>query len=151
PRWAVFETARAAAAKSLAAELLPAALTGDVPFDSLAPAFQRAFYQKWLAEVVQARDPLRAFNTLTHEQRVAEFRKLDQRVLLENRFSLVANLREDVQKKLQTPEAAAAMGILRPQLVRQRGLSPLRQTLQKAGPAIRAIKPCFMMSPLSVA
>ena len=34
---------------------------------------------------------------------------------------------------------------------RQRCLSPLRATLQHAEAAIRAIKPCFMMSPLSVA
>ena len=43
------------------------------------------------------------------------------------------------------------MPILRRELVRQRGLSPLRQTMHHAGAAIRAIKPCFMMSPLSVA
>jgi very-short-patch-repair endonuclease len=150
-RWAVFETARAAAARGLAAELLPPAMQGDVPFDGLAPAFRRAFLQKWLGEVVQARDPLRAFSTLTHEQRVAEFRRLDERVLLENRISLVANLREEVQRRLQEPQAAGAMPVLRRELVRQRGLSPLRQTMRQAGAAIRAIKPCFMMSPLSVA
>jgi very-short-patch-repair endonuclease len=151
PRWAVFETARAAAARGLAAELLPPAMTGDVPFEALGAAFRRAFLQKWLGEVVQAREPLRAFATLTHEQRVAEFRRLDERVLLENRIGLVANLREEVQRRLQEPEAAAAMPVLRRELVRQRGLSPLRQTMRQAGAAIRAIKPCFMMSPLSVA
>src|SRR5579859_3054438 len=151
PRWAVFETARAAAAAGLPAEMVPAGLSGDVPFEDLVPAFQRAFYQKWLGEVVQAREPLRAFHTLTHEQRAAEFRRLDERVLLENRISLVALLREEVQQRLQEPEAAAAMPVLRRELVRQRGLSPLRQTMHHAGAAIRAIKPCFMMSPLSVA
>src|SRR5579859_5874000 len=150
-RWGVFETARAAAARGLAAELLPPAMNGDVPFEGLAPAFRRAFDQKWLGEVVQARDPLRGFNTLTHEQRVAEFRRLDERVLLENRITLVAGLREEVQRRLQEPDAAAAMPVLRRELVRQRGLSPLRQTMRQAGAAIRAIKPCFMMSPLSVA
>jgi very-short-patch-repair endonuclease len=43
------------------------------------------------------------------------------------------------------------MPFLRRELARQRRLSPLRQTMQHAGAAIRAIKPCFMMSPLSVA
>jgi hypothetical protein len=72
PRWAVFESARAAAARGLAAELLPAAMSGEVPFAGLAPAFRRAFLQKWLGEAVQAREPLKTFATLTHEQRVAE-------------------------------------------------------------------------------
>ncbi|MEP7356681.1 MAG: DUF4011 domain-containing protein, partial [Anaerolineales bacterium] len=151
PRWAVFETARAQAARGLAAELLAPALAGEVAFAELPAAFERAFYQKWLAEVVQAREPLRAFNTLTHEQRVDEFRKLDERVLLENRVALVAHLREAVQQRLRQAEAAAAMPFLRREMARQRGLSPLRATLHHAGAAIRAIKPCFMMSPLSVA
>src|SRR5205085_10936067 len=95
--------------------------------------------------------PLRAFNTLTHEQRIAEFRQLDERVLLENRAQLVRRLRDHVQAQLRTPEAAAALPFLRGQLARQRGLSPLRTTFQRSYAAIRAIKPVFLMSPLTVA
>ncbi len=36
-------------------------------------------------------------------------------------------------------------------MAKQRNHSPLRKTLRHAEPAIRAIKPCFLMSPLSVA
>ena len=36
-------------------------------------------------------------------------------------------------------------------MAKQRNLSPLRETLRDAEPAIRAIKPCFLMSPLTVA
>src|SRR5262245_24173603 len=36
-------------------------------------------------------------------------------------------------------------------MAKQRNLSPLRRTLRDAEPAIRAIKPCFLMSPLTVA
>ncbi|HYX40151.1 MAG TPA: AAA domain-containing protein, partial [Pyrinomonadaceae bacterium] len=50
-----------------------------------------------------------------------------------------------------TPEAAAALPFLRGQLARQRGLSPLRTTFQRSYAAIRAIKPVFLMSPLTVA
>ena len=151
PRWAAFETARARAAGGLAAELLAPAMAGELPFSDLPNAFARAFYQKWLGEVVQAREPLRAFHTLTHEQRVAEFRQLDERVLEENQVALVARLREHVQQQLRAGPAAVAMPFLRREMARQRGLSPLRKTMQHAEAAIRAIKPCFMMSPLSVA
>jgi very-short-patch-repair endonuclease len=151
PRWAAFETARARAAGGLAGEVLGPAMTGDIPCDHLRDAFARAFYQKWLAEVVQAREALRSFHSLTHEQRLAEFRELDRRVLLENQAALVAKLRERVQQQLRSGPAAAAMPFLRREMSRQRGLSPLRRTMQHAEAAIRAIKPCFMMSPLSVA
>jgi very-short-patch-repair endonuclease len=151
PRWAAFEAARAAAAQGLAAEALPETMLGQVPFAQLAPAFLRAFYQRLLAAAMQAREPLRGFHTLTHEQRIAEFRDLDRRVLLENRAALVARARERVQTALRTEQASAAMPFLRREMARQRGLSPLRRTMHQAEAAIRAIKPCFMMSPLTVA
>jgi very-short-patch-repair endonuclease len=151
PRWATFEAARQAVAQGLATEVLRACLSGDFPFKVLRATFLRAFYQKWLSAIIQSRPELRGFNTMTHEQRVKEFRQLDRRVLEENQVALIAGLREEAQRRLQMPNAIDAMPVLRRELARQRGLSPLRQTLKRAFAAIRAIKPCFMMSPLSVA
>ena len=151
PRWAAFEAARQTVAGGLAGELLPAAMRGELPFGDLSRAFRRAFWLKWLTAVVRARPALERFHTLAHEERVAEFRQLDQRVLLENRAALVGQLRDRVQHALRAPEAAAALPALRAQMARQRGHAPLRVTMQRAAPAIRAIKPCFLMSPLTAA
>jgi very-short-patch-repair endonuclease/DNA polymerase III delta prime subunit len=151
PRWAAFEHIRAKVAAGLAAELLEVAMRGEIAFSDLALAFRRAFFGRWLSEVVQQREPLRVFNTLTHEQRIAEFKKLDERVLLENRASLVRRLRDRVQAQLLTQEAVDTLPFLRGQLARQRGLAPLRTTFKRSYAAIRAIKPVFLMSPLTVA
>ncbi|HYY98486.1 MAG TPA: DUF4011 domain-containing protein, partial [Pyrinomonadaceae bacterium] len=151
PRWAAFEMVRAKVVVGLAGELLDPAMKGEVGFADLAPAFRRAFFQKWLAEVVERREPLRSFTTLTHEQRVAEFKRLDERVLQENRAGLVRLLRDRVQAQLQTKETVDTLPFLRKQLALQRGLSPLRTTLRRSFAAVRAIKPVFMMSPLTVA
>jgi very-short-patch-repair endonuclease len=43
------------------------------------------------------------------------------------------------------------VGVLRAEMARRRGHMPIRQLMQKAGPAIQALKPVLMMSPLSVA
>lgn len=151
PQWAAFESTRRIGADSLAGEILPEAMAGNIAFSNLAPAFLRAFYSKWLTDVVRQRRALEQFHTLTHEERLAEFRQLDQRVLVENRTALVARLRDRTQEELRRPEVALGMQFLRNQLTRQRGHAPLRRTMQRAGAAIRAIKPCFMMSPLTVA
>jgi hypothetical protein len=151
PRWAAFEQSRAKVAAGLAAELLDAGMRGEVAFADLAASFRRAFLQRWLGLVVEQRESLRRFNTLTHEQRVAEFRALDERVLVENRAELVRLLRDRVQAGLRAPESVECLRFLRPQLTRQRGLSPLRTTFQKSYAAIRAIKPVFLMSPLTAA
>ena len=151
PRWAAFEAARRAVDAGIARPLLPAAMAGELPMAALAPAFRRAFWLRWLAVAVTARPPLARFATLTHEERVAEFRRLDERVFQENRAALVGQLRERVQHRLREGDAAAAMPVLRREIARQRGHAPLRRTLTQADAAVRAIKPCWMMSPLTVA
>ena len=151
PRWAAFEGARQAIASGIAAELLGEAMRGAVSFELLPDAFLRAFYMAWLAEVVQARPPLARFDALTHEQRIAEFRRLDREVLAENQAALTARLRDRAQERLQDTGAREALPFLQREMAKQRNHSPLRKTLRHAEPAIRAIKPCFLMSPLSVA
>lgn len=151
PRWAGYEVSRSHVAAGPAAELLPQALAGEVAFSNLASAFRRAFYQKWLDGVVRERPLLREFHTLAHEQRVEEFQHLDRRLLLDNRHKLVGELRDRTQALLLRPENTAGLGFLRGQLNRQRGHAPLRRTLREAGSTIRCIKPCFLMSPLTVA
>ena len=151
PQWAAFEAARQMVERGLAGDLLPAVMSGQVAFRELAPAFLRAFYMKWLAKVVQEREGLARFSTLTHEERVNEFKRLDERVLKENRAALVGQLRDRIQYQLQQPEAAAQLPYLRREMARQRQLAPLRRTMKQAEAAVRAIKPCFMMSPLTAA
>ena len=80
-----------------------------------------------------------------------EVKRVDQRVLKENRAALVSQLRDRIQHQLQQPEAAAQLPYLRREMARQRQLAPLRRTMKQAEAAVRAIKPCFMMSPLTVA
>jgi very-short-patch-repair endonuclease len=151
PQWAAFEGARQVVAQGLAAELIPAVLKGDLSFEDLPRTFLRSFYMKWLATVVQERSALARFSTLTHEQRVSEFKQLDQRVLFENRAALVSQLRDRTQHQLQQPHINECLPHLKREMARQRRHSPLRRTMKQAGEAIRVIKPCFMMSPLTVA
>ncbi len=151
PAWAAFEGARQAASRTLAAHVLAPALAGEVPFDVLERAFLRAFWTRFLTEAVRARPALERFHALAHEQRIAEFQELDRRVLVENRARLVRTLRARVQERLREPAAAECLPYLRGQMTRQRGIAPLRSTLRRAGAAVLAIKPCLMMSPLTVA
>ena len=151
PRWAAFEQARSKVATSIAAELLPALQKGELPAADLVRVFRRAFFQCWLNEAMQQRESLRTFHTLPHEERIAEFRRLDEQVLSENRRTLVGKRRNRTQQAIQGKELSDSLSFLRHQLTLQRGLAPLRITLKRSLPAVRAIKPVFMMSPLSVA
>ena len=151
PRWAAFESVRQKIEKSFAEEILNWVIGGQISFADLSNVFRRAFYQKWLTQVVQERPELREFHTLTHEQRVKEFQDLDEKILRQNQSNLTGQMRGSLQANLQQPKIKEQMLVLRTQLNRQRGLNPLRLTMRRCLDAIRAIKPCFMMSPQTVA
>jgi very-short-patch-repair endonuclease len=106
---------------------------------------------KWLSEVVRERPPLLKFHAITHEQRVAEFQRLDKAILAENRATLIGQLRDRVQNSVQADPALSQMPLLQREIAKQRAHAPLRRTMRSSGDAIVAIKPCLMMSPLTVA
>ena len=91
------------------------------------------------------------FHLGTHEERVREFQELDRAVLKENRASIVALQRAAVQNRMAALHDTAGLRFLRSQMTRQRGHAALRRTLREAHEPIRAIKPCFLMSPVTVA
>ena len=151
PRWATFESLRKAAMESIAQPAMRAVMEGALNVDQCAEAFERAFYQKWLDELLSERPLLRRFSAIAHEQRVKEFADLDQRVLRENQAHLLTRLQEDRRAKLITQECKDSLPFLQREIARQRRGSSLRAIVRGAEPALRALKPCFLMSPLSVA
>lgn len=155
-RWAAFERTRQEAALTSAADHVAIAMRNsgadtDVPFGSLPDVFRRAVLENFLEEVIESRAPLREFSTLTHEERIKEFQRLDEWILEENGATIVAKLRNSTQDRLQTDAARMGLPFLQREMAKQRNIAPIRRVLQNAEATIRAIKPCFLMSPLTVA
>lgn len=151
PKHAAFEDARSQAIGTIAGELIPLAMSGRTTFADLPAAFLRAFYMQWLANVVSERPALLHFHTVNHEHRISEFQRLDRAILAENQARLIGQMRDRMQASVQSDSALSQMPYLQREIARQRGHAPLRQTMRLAGDAIVAIKPCLMMSPLTVA
>ena len=150
-RWGALVAAEHDVRETIAMPLLPLVETGRVVATDLTRAFLRAFWFAWLARAVESRPALARFQALTHDQRVREFQDLDRRVIEDNRVRLTASLRARVQGRLREPQVEAAMPVLRREMAKQRNHRPIRETLRHADAAVRAIKPVFLMSPLSVA
>jgi very-short-patch-repair endonuclease len=149
--WAAFENVRQKIRTSFAFEVLDWIASGQVSLPNISRCLERAFYQRWLNDVFEVRPQLREFHAVTHEQRIKEFQELDQKILLQNRKNIISTLRSHLQQALQTPEISQQMLDLRSQLRRQRGIMPLRVLMKRCFSVINAIKPCFMMSPQTVA
>ena len=85
-----------------------------------------------------------------HENRIREFKDLDKKILVLNRKRIYQRLNSNIPKIFGGTENPQAK-ILAGEFTRKSGHMPVRKLLEKAGGMIKQIKPCFMMSPLSIA
>ena len=108
-----------------------------------------------VAELENQKEPiLKGFSSEAHSKIISDFRKLDD--------ELRAVASYDVSSKLMDKHVPAGttgrlvgdlteLALLRHEIGKQRRHLPIRKLVHRAGKALTALKPCFMMGPLSVA
>ncbi len=130
------------------APVLDALWDGSVDPTDVEAVVDRSLHQAWW-DAWLAADPARAaFRGAHHADLVQRFRQLDGASLGVTRQLTVATL------AARMPDERAPgdqMALLRRQLQLKRRHKPLRVLFQEAGDVLRALKPCVLMSPLSVA
>ena len=164
--WNEFETAMSSCTASSLDGFLSASRAADLGADELVPAFARLVAWKQLAEAYRDAPAVGKFGIRRHEQILSEFQALDEQLMAEAQTATrhSANRRQDVVRKACAARFTHA-GQLDPvtrsgrdevKLIykehekRTRHL-PLRKLLPQIPRMLTAVKPCFLMSPLSVA
>ena len=121
---------------------------GKISPSDLMECFERIYYEQMLRWISQAKPELARFDGIHHEAKVAEFRRLDcERLKLAKHRTMAAHF----QGMPSCSAGVGATGIIRAEMERKRGHRSIRRLLKEAGSVVQAIKPVFMMSPLSVA
>jgi very-short-patch-repair endonuclease len=83
-----------------------------------------------------------------------DYRSLDAQVMEHRRATIAAKLlqqRPPEGRQSGLKSEITEMSLLRAEMAKQRRHIPIRQLVLRAGKALQALKPCFMMGPLSVA
>ena len=130
------------------ATLVPLIEEGHLGPDDVRDAFDRVFHTQMLRRVVGIHPAIGRFEGGVHGRKVDEFRGLDRERLKLARYRV---LKRHFEGLPATGTSIGASGILRAEMERKRGHRTVRRLLREAGPVVQAIKPVFMMSPLSVA
>ena len=110
-------------------------------------AYRRAWFEAQLERAYSERRALVDFNTNGHLHIIQRFRDLDLLSIEYNR----ARLAYAHWNRLPTQDAGGQLGVLRREVAKKTRHIPIRVLMERAGNAIQAIKPVFMMSPLSIA
>ncbi len=122
-----------------------------VPFPQWSEVFLRQFYRLWFEAACRQR-PLLAARTAADLDALAErFRQLDREWLQTSRARLVAEIDARRPGPARTASRSSRLALLQAEIRRRRGIKPLRQLLRLCGDAVQSLKPCFLMSPISVA
>jgi very-short-patch-repair endonuclease len=109
--------------------------------------FQTAYYEALIRHVFLRYQDLAEFDGQSHEQWIGEFRNLDQARIEMARRDVAAAHYDAIPRN----SAGGDMAVLRGEIQKKRNHRPIRRLMKDAGTAILAIKPVFMMSPISIA
>lgn len=131
--------------------LVEAAEAGSVTLPDL-PMYFEYSYACWFLQKKMDREPLLCrFTGVDHERKIREFREADERFQSLTREYVVAKLCSRVPSGAVPTGPDSELGTLRREVQRQRGHMPLRRLVQSLPSLLPKLKPCLLMSPLSVA
>jgi very-short-patch-repair endonuclease len=119
--------------------------------DEALQAFQRQFYRLWLDESLAAWPEFGQLHGADLERLIDRFRQADRRWLNTSRERLIAMADARRPQKGQSSAKTSRLGQLEAEVRRKRGLKPIRKLFAQLGDVVQALKPCYMMSPMSAA
>ncbi len=148
--WSQYSNTKKACMNSPASLFIKTIEKRNIKKDDVKPLVLGNFADSLLNIVFNENDTLATFIGELHENRIAEFKDLDRKIINLNRKRIFNKLNSQIPKiygAANDPEAKVLAG----EFTRKSGHLPVRTLLEKAGGAIKKIKPVFMMSPLSIA
>jgi len=126
--------------------------SGDVALDELSTFFDFSYKNWWLKKIVDKEPLLSNFSGVTHEHKIFEFKKIDEQFQKLTQSYIVAKLCGHIPSELEiTGVLNAEVAFLRREAQKQRQHKPIRQLINQSRNILCRVKPCLLMSPLSVA
>ncbi|MDH4561246.1 MULTISPECIES: DUF3320 domain-containing protein [unclassified Pseudomonas] len=148
--WSAWCKVRDEAASVGLRPLIQALETGLVVQGTIKKVFQANYARWWLNATVDQEPTIRNFVSVEHEQRIRDFRALDEKFTALTRDLLRARLCAE----LPTPDSvtqASEWGVLRHEISKKTRHKPLRELISTIPAALAKLTPCMLMSPLSIA
>lgn len=147
-RWTAFAGRIAHAQTCGLKPLADVLLDGQISAPEIVPVFEHAYYEAVRRDLFARLPALKSFDGELQDRTVARFRELD--------VARIELAREEIahrhwQAMPRGGSGIGPLGVVNGELAKRRNLLPIRQLLEKGGPAVQALKPIFMMSPMSVA
>ena len=131
---------------------LTAKLTApDCTVTGAAACFEKAFFSRWITVQLEKIPAVKGFHKRIHEQKLEHFISLDKGQQLTARKRIRQKIISTFPDQYNVVRAGSEMGILNHEMNKKMRIMPLRKLFRSIPNLLLTLKPCLMMSPLSVA
>jgi len=147
-RWVAYHVRRRRVESAGLAGVVAQVDSGQIAASQAMAQCERAYYDALVRDAFRRHSGLAAFDGGSHEQLLRRFRQLDEaRIELARQEVAMAHF----ERIPRAGSDVGEVGLVRREIQKKRRHLPIRKLLAQAGRAVQAIKPVFMMSPISVA
>ncbi len=145
--WTLFRAACRELERLGAAALVDGVLAGRVTVAGLRPAWEKALRRAWVYGRFESDPALASFRGQQQDALLLRFRALDR----EAQQVAQREIRARLAARLPDPTAPGQMEVLRRELRKRRAHMPVRRLFADLRDVLLRLKPCVLMSPLTVA
>ena len=129
--------------------LLDFLLERNTPTHEIAGTFLKAFYTQWIDSIIHDDPVLMDFSRLPHDEAVKQFKEKDRLTFEINKTKIKTKL-SAMRPGLDMVARGSSISVLLREGEKKRKQKGIRKLFFEIGDLVQLIKPCFLMSPLSV-
>jgi very-short-patch-repair endonuclease len=150
--WCVWQLNKSKAYENGLQGLVDCVERGDVTLNELTTFFDFSYKNWWIKKIIDNEPLLSNFSGVTHEYKISEFKKIDEQFQQLTQNYIVAKLRGQIPSEIEiSGDLSTEIAFLRREAQKQRQHKPIRQVISQSRKILPRLKPCLLMSPLSVA
>ncbi len=132
-------------------ELFDNLFSESFSYEDLIQVFKFNFHNKWLKENLNSSQVLRSFSSVKHHDTIAEFHELDCKHQQQSVLKMINELLKNKPVNSKMVTLSSPISIINKESLKKRKQKSIRNFLYSIEPIMNNLKPCMLMSPLSVA
>ncbi|OQB13036.1 MAG: hypothetical protein BWY15_02000 [Firmicutes bacterium ADurb.Bin193] len=148
--WIDYRSARESCAKIGLEDYINQIESINIDKDEIEPIFKKRFYRLWLDAILPQYPAVMNFRRKTHENMINEFAKLDKLQFEIGKARIQQLLINNLPSLDRFTSGSDELSILKREIRKQRKIMPIRKLFKEIPNLLLTLKPCLMMSPLSV-
>ena len=125
------------------------AIENNIPSAKITSAYCKAFYRQWADWILHQSPTLMGLPRVAHDEAVQSFKEKDT-LHFEINKSKIREVISEKRPELSMVAQGSAISVLLREAEKKRNKKSIRDLLSEIGELALTLKPCFLMSPLSV-